>query len=51
MLLLVSVIVFVLLHLLPGGPARAILGVQATPQPSPTSTTSRDTTVHCPSST
>ncbi|BDM71019.1 diguanylate cyclase [Streptomyces nigrescens] len=31
-LLLVSVIVFVLLHLLPGGPARAILGVQATPQ-------------------
>ncbi|WP_327705927.1 ABC transporter permease [Streptomyces decoyicus] len=31
-LLLVSVIVFVLLHLLPGGPARAILGVQATPE-------------------
>ncbi|MFF4287758.1 ABC transporter permease [Streptomyces sp. NPDC001739] len=31
-LLLVSVIVFVLLHLLPGGPARAVLGVQATPQ-------------------
>ncbi|GAB7029824.1 ABC transporter permease [Streptomyces sp. NPDC021749] len=31
-LLLVSVLVFVLLHLLPGGPARAILGVQATPQ-------------------
>ncbi|MFI8992545.1 ABC transporter permease [Streptomyces sp. NPDC053542] len=31
-LLLVSVIVFVLLHMLPGGPARAILGVQATPQ-------------------
>ncbi|MEU5236170.1 ABC transporter permease [Streptomyces lydicus] len=30
-LLLVSVLVFVLLHLLPGGPARAILGVQATP--------------------
>ncbi|MEU9123357.1 ABC transporter permease [Streptomyces sp. NPDC048506] len=30
-LLLVSVVVFVLLHLLPGGPARAILGVQATP--------------------
>ncbi|POX40661.1 ABC transporter permease [Streptomyces sp. Ru73] len=31
-LLLVSVIVFVLLHMLPGGPARAILGVHATPQ-------------------
>ncbi|WP_030415251.1 ABC transporter permease [Streptomyces sp. NRRL S-1448] len=31
-LLLISVIVFVLLHLLPGGPARAVLGVQATPQ-------------------
>ncbi|MFG2531272.1 ABC transporter permease [Streptomyces sp. NPDC048516] len=31
-LLLVSVIVFVLLHLLPGGPARAILGIQATPE-------------------
>ncbi|MFD8547257.1 ABC transporter permease [Streptomyces sp. NPDC059649] len=31
-LLLVSVLVFVLLHLLPGGPARAILGVQATPE-------------------
>ncbi|MBL1090801.1 MULTISPECIES: ABC transporter permease [Streptomyces] len=31
-LLLVSVLVFVLLHLLPGGPARAVLGVQATPQ-------------------
>ncbi|MFI0814186.1 ABC transporter permease [Streptomyces sp. NPDC021098] len=31
-LLLVSVIVFVLLHQLPGGPARAILGPQTTPQ-------------------
>ena len=31
MLLLVSVIVFGLLHLLPGGPARAILGTHATP--------------------
>lgn len=31
-LLLVSVVVFVLLHLLPGGPARAILGVKATPE-------------------
>ncbi|MGW7491206.1 ABC transporter permease [Streptomyces sp. NPDC054786] len=31
-LLLVSVIVFVLLHLLPGGPGRAILGIQATPE-------------------
>ncbi|WP_078841000.1 ABC transporter permease [Streptomyces antioxidans] len=31
-LLLVSVIVFVLLHQLPGGPARAILGPKATPQ-------------------
>ncbi|MEU8822946.1 ABC transporter permease [Streptomyces sp. NPDC048636] len=31
-LLLVSVIVFVLLHQLPGGPARAILGPRATPQ-------------------
>jgi peptide/nickel transport system permease protein len=30
-LLFVSVIVFCLLHLLPGGPARAILGVHATP--------------------
>lgn len=30
-LLLVSVIVFGLLHLLPGGPARAILGTHATP--------------------
>lgn len=30
-LVLVSVIVFLLLHLLPGGPARAILGVHATP--------------------
>jgi peptide/nickel transport system permease protein len=30
-LLLVSIIVFLLLHLLPGGPARAILGVHATP--------------------
>jgi peptide/nickel transport system permease protein len=30
-LILVSVIVFCLLHLLPGGPARAILGVHATP--------------------
>ena len=30
-LLLVSVIVFLLLRLLPGGPARAILGVHATP--------------------
>lgn len=30
-LVLVSVIVFVLLHLLPGGPARAILGTHATP--------------------
>ena len=30
-LLLVSIIVFVLLHLLPGGPARAILGTHATP--------------------
>ncbi|MEV0278677.1 ABC transporter permease [Streptomyces sp. NPDC050610] len=30
-LFLVSLIVFVLLHLLPGGPARAILGPQATP--------------------
>jgi peptide/nickel transport system permease protein len=31
-LLLVTVIVFVLLHQLPGGPARAILGPKATPQ-------------------
>lgn len=31
-LLLVSVIVFVLLHLLPGGAARATLGTRATPQ-------------------
>lgn len=31
-LLLVSVIVFVLLHLLPGGPARAILGPKGTPE-------------------
>ncbi|MFH8565430.1 ABC transporter permease [Streptomyces sp. NPDC017988] len=31
-LFLVSVIVFVLLHLLPGGPARAILGPKGTPQ-------------------
>lgn len=31
-LFLVSVIVFVLLHMLPGGPARAILGAKATPQ-------------------
>ena len=31
-LLLVSVIVFILLHLLPGGAARAILGPRATPQ-------------------
>lgn len=30
-LLLVSIIVFLLLHLLPGGPARAILGTHATP--------------------
>lgn len=30
--LLVTVIVFVLLHLLPGGPARAQLGTRATPQ-------------------
>ncbi|MEV0264319.1 ABC transporter permease [Streptomyces sp. NPDC050617] len=30
-LFLVSIIVFVLLHLLPGGPARAILGPRATP--------------------
>ena len=30
-LVLVSVIVFGLLHLLPGGPARAILGTHATP--------------------
>jgi peptide/nickel transport system permease protein len=30
-LVLVSIIVFLLLHLLPGGPARAILGVHATP--------------------
>jgi peptide/nickel transport system permease protein len=30
-LLIVTVITFVLLHLLPGGPARAELGVQATP--------------------
>ena len=29
-LFLVTVIVFVLLHLLPGGPARAILGTRAT---------------------
>lgn len=28
----VSVLVFILLHLLPGGPARAILGVRATPK-------------------
>lgn len=31
-LFLVSVIVFTLLHLLPGGPARAILGPKGTPQ-------------------
>jgi peptide/nickel transport system permease protein len=31
-LLLVSAIVFILLHLLPGGAARAILGPRATPQ-------------------
>ncbi|WP_328321267.1 ABC transporter permease [Streptomyces sp. NBC_00388] len=31
-LFLVSVIVFVLLHMLPGGPARAILGPKGTPQ-------------------
>ncbi|MFE9248032.1 ABC transporter permease [Streptomyces sp. NPDC007088] len=31
-LLLVSVIVFVLLHMLPGGPARAILGPKGTPE-------------------
>ncbi|APY89462.1 ABC transporter permease [Streptomyces alfalfae] len=31
-LFLVSIIVFVLLHLLPGGPARAILGPKGTPQ-------------------
>ncbi|NGO72319.1 ABC transporter permease subunit [Streptomyces boncukensis] len=31
-LLLVSIIVFVLLHQLPGGPARAILGPKATPE-------------------
>jgi peptide/nickel transport system permease protein len=30
-LLLVSIIIFILLHLLPGGPARAILGTHATP--------------------
>jgi peptide/nickel transport system permease protein len=30
-LILVSIIVFVLIHLLPGGPARAILGTMATP--------------------
>ncbi|MDT7773812.1 MAG: peptide/nickel transport system permease protein, partial [Pseudonocardiales bacterium] len=30
--LLVTVIVFILLHLLPGGPARAQLGPRATPQ-------------------
>ena len=30
-LFLVTVIVFILLHLLPGGPARAILGTRATP--------------------
>ncbi|HZE65082.1 MAG TPA: ABC transporter permease, partial [Sporichthyaceae bacterium] len=29
--LLVTVIVFILLHLLPGGPARAQLGPRATP--------------------
>ncbi|ARX88904.1 diguanylate cyclase [Streptomyces alboflavus] len=31
-LFLVSIIVFVLLHMLPGGPARAILGPKGTPQ-------------------
>ena len=30
-LILVSIIIFILLHLLPGGPARAILGTHATP--------------------
>ena len=38
-LLLVTLIVFVLLHLLPGGAARATLGTRATPSRSPTSTT------------
>ena len=31
-LLIVSAVVFALLHVLPGGPARAILGPRATPQ-------------------
>jgi len=30
--LLVTIVTFVLLHLLPGGPARGVLGVKATPQ-------------------
>ncbi|HEY2695018.1 MAG TPA: ABC transporter permease [Pseudonocardiaceae bacterium] len=30
--LLVTVVTFILLHLLPGGPARGVLGVKATPQ-------------------
>ena len=30
--LIVTIVVFALLHSLPGGPARGILGAQATPQ-------------------
>ena len=50
-LILVTIIVFGLCQLLPGGPARAILGTHATPTTSPPSTGRTGWTARCPRST
>jgi len=49
--LLVTVVTFVLLHLLPGGPARGALGSRPQPSRSPPSTPRRAWTGRCPCST
>ena len=50
-IVIVTIVVFCLLHSLPGGPARGVLGVQATPEQIVAFNHSRTSTVRCPCST